>query len=121
VIAPVYRNIEAGQSFLGLAFPGEALALLSALWLLLSTLPPRYAVPLGIGLYALIRLAGRRAAPKYFQHWLIRAARRRFANGRLSAVARAPAPRFPFAPYSHRERRFNLQPSTFNGRSRQWN
>lgn len=101
--APVYRNIEGRNTFLGLAFPGEALAVLSAFWLLLTTFPPRYAVPLGIGIYAVVRLAGRRRAPKYLQHWLVLAFRRRFGAGRLSAAARAPAPNFPFAPNDCRD------------------
>jgi hypothetical protein len=101
--APVYRNIEGRNTFLGLAFPGEALAVLSAFWLLLSTFPPRYAVPLAIAIYAVVRLAGRRRAPKYLQHWLVLAFRRRFGAGRLSAIARAPSPRFPFAPHECRD------------------
>jgi hypothetical protein len=101
--APVYRNIEGRNTFLGLAFPGEALAVLSAFWLLLTTFQPRVALPLGVAIYAAVRLAGRRRAPKYLQHWLIWHFRRRFGGGRLCAVARAVTPRFPFARYHCRD------------------
>jgi hypothetical protein len=99
VRAPVYRNIDGKNTFLGLAFPGEALGVLAAFWLLLATLPPKFALPVGVGLYLAIRLLGRGKPPKHLQSWLTWRLRRHLAKGRLCAVARAKAPRFPFADY----------------------
>jgi hypothetical protein len=101
--APVFRNIEGKNTFLGLAFPGEALGVLAAFWLLLATLPPRFALPVGIALYLAIRLMGRGRPPKHVQSWIVWQLRRRLSGGRLSAAARARAPRFPFADYASRD------------------
>lgn len=131
--APVYRNIEAENTFLGLAFPTELLLVLFAYWLYLQTLPAWVGILMGVLTYALVRAVGRRRGPMFLQHWLVFTVRQRWTGGRLSAAARARCPRFPYAEYEWRDQPLRTvngrqstvhgppvdrKPSTVDGRSR---
>lgn len=103
--APVYRNIEQRNTFLGLAFPGELLVVLSVFWCGVLFLSPGLAVLITAGAYAVLRIAGYGRPPMFLQHFLLWQVRRAVSGGRLSAAARARrAPRFPFAVYDCRDR-----------------
>jgi hypothetical protein len=104
MLAPVYRNVEARSTVLGLAFPTETLTVLSAFWGAILTLPPSIAALVTVAVYALVRLASLGRAPAFFQHWLAWRVRQALTEGRLSAVARSRIPRFPFGPYEIRDR-----------------
>ncbi len=101
--APVYRNIEAQNTFAGLAFPSEVLVVLGTFWVSMAVLSPGVALLCTVGVYVLLRVQGYGKAPLFLQHWLSFQARRRVGGGVLSAAARSPAPRFPFAPYRCRD------------------
>jgi hypothetical protein len=101
--APVYRNIEAQNTFAGLAFPTEVIVVLATFWVAIAVSTPGLALLSTLGAYAGIRIVGYGKAPLFLQHWLAFTARRFAAAGVLSAAARAPAPRFPFAPYLCRD------------------
>jgi hypothetical protein len=98
--APVYRNIEEATTFLGLTFPLEVVLVFAA-WLgCLATLPAGKALLGMAATYAAVRFAGQGRPPGFVQHWVNWQLRRLLSGGHLSAAARAPAPRFPFAPYA---------------------
>ncbi len=101
--APIYRNIEARNTLLGLAFPSEVLVVLSAFWVSMLLLPPGTALLCGIGAYAGVRLLAYGRAPLFLQHGMLFLFRRGYARGRLSAAARMRTPRFPHAAYVCRD------------------
>src|SRR5438445_9777107 len=97
--APVYRNIEAQNTLLGLAFPTEVLAVLGVFWGAMVLAPPGLALLATAAAYAGVRIVGYRRAPLFVQHYLAFQSRRLLGGGVLSAAAQSPAPRFPFAAY----------------------
>lgn len=101
--AAVYRNVEAKSTFLGLAFPGEALLVLGAIWVGMLTLPINMATLLGLAIYAGIRLANAGRAPAFAQHFITLKVRALVGGGRLHAAGRVRLPRFPFGPYLSRD------------------
>lgn len=102
--APVYRNLEARSTFLGLAFPTEWMAVLAVGWVGTALGAPNVGAAAGASLYLILRIAGYGRAEGHLQHWLMWKVRQWRSGGRLSAAARAPAPRFPFGRYEWRER-----------------
>lgn len=101
--APVYRFIDAKNRLLGLGYPGEALVFLTGLVASLNTLPIQWTAGLSLALYLVLRLAGRGRSENFVQHWILWRVRQARAAGCLSAIARAPAPPFPFARAVHRD------------------
>lgn len=101
--APVYRNIEARNTFLGLAFPIEAALFLGGCVLFIQCLAPGLALVANVGLYVGIRLLGYGRPPLFLQHVLQWRFRQLLCGGRLSAAARSRCPRFPHAPYDSRD------------------
>ena len=101
--APVYRNIEAQSTFLGLAFPTEVGVFMLGVWALLLSTAFTTALLGSAALYAVVRLATYGRPPLFLQHLLGQQMRRSLAQGRLSAAARASVPRFPFGHYLCRD------------------
>lgn len=109
--APVYRNLDARSTFLGLAFPAEWMAVLGAGWLGTAVGAPNVGAGAGLGIYLVLRIAGYGKPEGYLQHWLLWRLRQARGRGRLSAAARAPVPRFPHGEYEWREpRRLGARP-----------
>ncbi len=103
--APVYRNIEASSTFLGLAFPTEAVLLMTVAAAAILTLPPMLSAPATLVAYVAIRLVNRGRAPAFVQHYFAWRLRRAKSSGVLSAAVRVRCPRFPFARYECRDLR----------------
>jgi hypothetical protein len=104
--APVYRSIEGGNTFLGLAFPSEVLVVLLVFWVGMLLAPPGPALLATVGMGVAMRLASIGRPPQYLQHLLLFHFRRLRSGGRFNAGARAAAqPRFPFAAYRFRDAR----------------
>jgi hypothetical protein len=101
--APVYRNLDARSTFLGLAFPAEWMAVLGAGWLGTAAGAPNVGAGAGLAIYLLLRIAGSGRPEGHLQHWLAWRVRQARAGGRLSAAARAPVPRFPHGEYLWRD------------------
>ena len=101
--APVYRFVDAGNTLLGLAFPGEALVFLGAAWPAMLALPPSLAAAALVAAYLGIRLVGRGRPEAFVQHWLWWQVRQLRGGGRLSATARACTPPFRLAPMQWRD------------------
>ena len=101
--APVYRHLDAPNTFLGLAFPTEWLAVLAAGWLGTALGAPNVGAGAAVAIYLVFRVAGHGRPEGHLQHWLQWRIRQAWTGGRLSAVARARTPRFPFGPYAWRE------------------
>src|SRR5688572_25870683 len=101
--APVYRNIEATNTLLGLSFPAEVLAFLAGSVGCIQLFAPVVAL-LGIAcLYGGIRFLGHGRPPLFMQHFLSRRLRKALTGNRLSAAARSSAPRFPHGRYLSRD------------------
>jgi hypothetical protein len=96
--APVYRNAEAENRFLGLSFPVEVLLVLGTFWPSML-LGPTVGMVLTSGVYVGIRVVTYGRPDSFVQHHLLRQARRVLYRGRLSAAARSRTPAFPFGPY----------------------
>lgn len=101
--APVYRNLEARSTFLGLAFPTEWMGVLAAGWLGTTLGAPNVGAGAGLALYLVLRIAGHGRPEGHLQHWILWKARQLRTRGRLSAAARALAPRFPHGGYEWRD------------------
>jgi hypothetical protein len=99
VRAPVYRHLDSRSGLLGLTAVEWGPVLL-VFWLGLVENSPNVGLALAGALYSAVRAATRGRPDGFVQHlaqwWL----RRRYAAGRISAAARARAPRFPFATYA---------------------
>lgn len=104
MIAPVYRNLDAPSTFLGLAFPVEWLAVLGAGWVGTALGAPNVGGGVALAVYLVLRIAGHGRPEGNMQHWLLWRVRQALTGGRLSAAARARTPRFPFGPYEWRDR-----------------
>lgn len=98
--APVYRHLDAPSTFLGLAFPMEWLAVLGAGWLGTALEAPNVGAAVALAIYLVIRISARGRPEGHLQHLLQWQVRQAVAAGRLSAAARARAPRFPHAPHA---------------------
>ncbi len=101
--APVYRNLDARSTFLGLAFPAEWMAVLAAGWLGTAFGAPNVGAAAGLAIYLVLRIVGYGRPDGHLQHWLLWKVRQLRARGRLSAAARAPVPRFPHGEYEWRD------------------
>ncbi len=101
--APVYRNIEATSTVLGLAFPTEALVMMAFGSLAVLILPPLLSAITTLTAYAAIRLINRGRAPAFVQHFIAWKVRQLQARGHLSAAARGRCPKLPFGPYEFRD------------------
>jgi hypothetical protein len=101
--APVYRNLDARSTFLGLAFPTEWMFVLGAGWLGTAFGAPNVGAAVGLAIYVVLRIAAHGRPEGHLQHWLMWKLRHARTGGRLSAAARAPVPRFPFASYEWRD------------------
>lgn len=96
--ATVYRSIDSGNTFLGLAFPSEVLVVLSVFWGTAVTLPPGTGLLITLASYVLLRVATAGKPPLHLQHLALFHARRLVNDGRFSPGARAASHRsFPFA------------------------
>ena len=101
--APVYRNIEATSTVLGLAFPTEALVMMALGSLAVLLLPPLVSAITTLSTYTSIRLINRGRASAFVQHYIAWKVRQLRAQGNLSAATRARCPKFPFGPYAFRD------------------
>ncbi len=101
--ASVYRNLDAPNTFLGLAFPMEWLAVLAAGWVGTALGAPNVGAVAALAIYLVLRIAGHGRPEGHLQHWLQWRIRQAWTCGRLSAAARARTPRFPFGPYEWRD------------------
>lgn len=101
--APVYRNAEASQTFLGLGFPAEFLVWLASAWPAMLLLEGVWSLLVIGATYAALRLATHGRPPQFAQHALNWQARQRLYGGCLSASARARQPRFAHAPLVFRD------------------
>ncbi len=101
--APVYRHLDATARFAGLTFPVEWMMVLGV-----AVVPAELGAP-GAGilgaaiLYVFLRVATYGRPEHHIQDYGIWLVRKLVYRGRLSAAARAPAPRFPFAKYQLRD------------------
>jgi len=96
VIAPVYRNLDAPSTFLGLAVLGAG-------WTGTALGAPNLGGGVALAVYLVLRIAGHGRPEGHLQHWLLWRVRQAQTGGRLSAAARARTPRFPFGPYEWRD------------------
>jgi hypothetical protein len=110
VRAPVYRHLDARSTFLGLAFPMEWLAVLAAGWLGTALHAPNLGALFALAIYLGLRLLGHGFPEGHLAHTVQWHLRQFVSEGRLSAVARARRPRFPFGPYEWRERPAKARP-----------
>jgi len=110
VHAPVYRNLDAPSTFLGLAFPMEWLAVLGAGWVGTTLGAPNVGAGAALAIYLVIRIAGHGRPEGHLQHWLMWRIRQARAGGRLSAAARSCSPRFPHGAYEWRDRPGEARP-----------
>ena len=101
--APVYRNLDSRSTFLGLVFPTEWIVVLGAGWVGTAVGAPNAGGGVALAIYVVIRFAGYGRPEGYLQHWVTWHVRNRRTAGRLSAAARAPAPRYPFGGYEWRD------------------
>lgn len=101
--APVYRNLEAEQTVLGLAFPSELVLYMAYAWGVMLTLSGGLQVLMLLAGYVALRLVTYGKPPLFIQHWVNWKARQWSAQGVVSAAARSPAPLFPFAPHVFRD------------------
>lgn len=101
--AAVYRNLEAPNTLLGLAFPTEWGAVLAAGFLASVAGAPNLGAAVSLGIYAALRIAGRGRPDAFLQHSLLFRARQMWTGGAVSAAARAFVPRFPFGRHEWRE------------------
>jgi len=101
--APVYRNIEAQSTLLGLAFPTEVAVVLGSFWGSMLLLPAGLALLATAAVYTAVRVVGYGRPPLFLQHYLAWRLRGLLGGGRLSAAARSPAPQFPFGARSFRD------------------
>lgn len=108
--APVYRNLDAPSTFLGLAFPMEWLGVLGAGWVGTALGAPNIGAGTALGIYLVLRIAGAGRPEGHLQHWLLWRIRQVQSGGRLSAAARARTPRFPYGPYEWRDSRREARP-----------
>lgn len=95
--APVYRNIEAPNTLLGLSFPTEVSIVALGFWAAMTALPLLAGLACTLAAYAGVRLSSYGRPPLFLQHFLIWKARQTFFCGVLSAAARSKSPYFPFA------------------------
>ncbi len=102
--APVYRNLDARSTFLGLAFPAEWMGVLGAGWLGSAAGAPNVGAGAALAIYLVLRVAGYGKPEGHLQHWLQWWLRQARTGGRLSAAARGPVPRFPQGAYVWRDR-----------------
>ena len=102
--APVYRNLEASNTLLGLAFPAEWGGVLSIGFVGALSGAPNLGAAAALGLYALLRLVGRSRPEGYLQQSVLWLARRIWTGGAASAAARTATPRFPFGRHDWRDR-----------------
>lgn len=110
--APVYRSIEGGNTFLGLAFPSEVMVVLVVFWAGMLLAPPGPAFLTTVGTGVALRVASIGRPPQFLQHLLLFHFRRLRSGGRFNAGARASRqPRFPFAAYACRDRRSAQHPT----------
>jgi hypothetical protein len=101
--APVYRFVDARNTFFGLAFPGEVVVFLCVVWpSLLALAPSIAAVAIGAA-YLAIRLLNRGRPDGFLQHWAWWRVRQLVASGSLSASARSRTAHFPLSPSEHRD------------------
>ena len=101
--APVYRNLDAPSTFLGLAFPTEWVGVLGAGWVGTALDAPNVGAAAALAIYLVLRIAAHGRPEGHLQQWLLWLMRRLQAAGRVSAAARARTPRFPFGEYEWRE------------------
>lgn len=94
--APVYRNLEAPSSLLGLSFPSGWLGVLCTGWTGTALGAPNLGALAAIGTYVALRVAGRGRPEGYLRDAVLWKARRVRSDGFQSAAARAPCPGFPF-------------------------
>jgi hypothetical protein len=103
--APVYRDIEAQESLLGLAFPSEAFAVVTVVMFCLTCFDDvRIALVALVASYVGIRALTYGKPPHHLQHLVARHLRRRLSKGRVCAASRARHEAFPFtavAPWFH--------------------
>jgi hypothetical protein len=97
--APVYRNAEGRNTFLGLAFPLEVLLVMLTFWPAML-LGPEPGALLTAVVYVGLRLINHGRPEAFVQHYVMRAARRTLFGGRLSAAARSRIPACPVGLYA---------------------
>lgn len=96
--APVYRNIEAPNTLLGLSFPTEVSVVALGFWVAMTTLPLLPGLACTLASYVGVRLSSYGRPPLFLQHFLIWRMRHAVSSGLLSAAARYRSPSFPFVP-----------------------
>lgn len=98
--APVYRSIDKGETFLGLAWPSEVLGFIVVFVFANGHLTLLPLLCLLGGLYAALRLSARGKPPGYRVQLFFFARRRLLHGGRFLASARARRQQpLPFAAY----------------------
>ena len=105
VRAPVFRNVDAPNTLLGLTFPFEVVFVLVVFYATVRVSAAACAITT-LAAYIAVRVVNHGRAAGFLQHWVLWQMRKRLADGLLTAAARARSPRFPFAPYDCRDRRF---------------
>ena len=101
--APVYRHLDAKSSLFGLAFPSEWTVVLCAAWLGSTLGAPNGGAAAGLAIYLVLRVFVHGRPDGHLRHWIAWRILQATARGRLSAAARAPSPRFPWASYEWRD------------------
>jgi hypothetical protein len=96
MLAPVYRNVDAKNTLLGLSFPTEVLIVLAVWWTTMLALAPSTSAIVTLASYVAIRAVGYGRAPAFVQHWIGYQIRRALTGGRIAAGARSRTPEFPF-------------------------
>lgn len=95
--APVYRNIEAPSTLLGLSFPFEVSVVVLGFWATMTTLPMSAGTISTLAIYAAVRLSSHGRPPLFLQHFVLWHLRGFQSSHVLSAAARGRIPPFPFA------------------------
>ena len=99
--APVFRNIDARNTLLGLTFPFEVVFVLVVFYATVRVSPAACALTT-LACYVGVRVVNYGRAPGFLQHWTVWRIRQANTGGLLSAAARARSPRFRFASHHFR-------------------
>lgn len=103
-MAPVYRNIDTGGTFLGLAFPGEVLLIMGVFWVTAWKGEAVTSLLVTGGAYVTLRVSTYGKPPNHLQHLMLFHLRRSSTGAAFAPGARAAVnKRFPFGATNFRE------------------